>query len=172
LDIVYFLSKYFLYYIFQQNLCTQINNVTSLLQGGGTTSTVNTVFFTQTYTPTSSTARNFTTEYYFQDNYGQTINNITSVNAAINDYCLGYHPITRAQRYGFTCASPSNSSTCNQYQVWNACPTRDNLQYSTIDQSFFTARASSIDDPINFADFNNATNVSCMSFQKLFVLLM
>jgi hypothetical protein len=148
------------------------------LQGGGTTSTVNTTFFNQTYTPTSSIARDFTTEYYFQDQYSETINNITYNNTSINDYCLGYHPITRTQRYGFTCASPSNSSTCNQsqYQVWSACPTRDNLQYSTIDQSFFTTvRASSIDDPINFADFDNtinATNGLCMSFQNLFVLFM
>ena len=155
--------NYFLYCIFQQDLCTRINSVTSILKGGDTTSTVNISFFTQTYTPANVTTRDFTTEYYFQDSYSPNINNINYTNGYIDDYCLGYYPTTRTQRYRFVCAS-FNSSTCNNYQVWNGCPLRDNLTYSTIPDTFFTARATTIDDSINFSDFNSVTNGTCMFF--------
>lgn len=156
--------------MFQQNLCTRINSTTPVLKGGDQTSTVRISFFTKTYTqPPTPTSRDFITEYYFQDSYTLNINNISYTNDSINDYCLGHYPITRAQRYRF-CAS-SNTATCNLYQVWSGCPLRDGLQYSTIPDNFFTSvLPASTDDPINFSDFTNATNGTCMFFQICFFL--
>jgi len=121
---------------------------------------VSATFFTQTYVPPSTTSRNLATEYYFQDSYNLNINNIPYTIESIIDYCPNRYPLTRTQRYRSAC-STSNTSLCpSQYQTWSGCQSRNNFQFSAINDTFFTARTSSIDDPTNFADFNNPTNVT------------
>ena len=121
-------------------------------------------FLTTTYTPsTPTTHSDFTAEYYFQDS-SPTISSIPYINGSINDYCPGRHPLTRTQRYSSACTS-SNLTLCyNGYQIWSGCQQRNNFAYSSIPNTFFTASSASIDDATNFADFNNATSVLCMSF--------
>jgi hypothetical protein len=129
-------------------------------------------FFTKTYVPPSSTTRNLATEYYFQNNYTLSINNISFDSSSIYDYCPERHPLTRTQRYNSACNS-SNTSLCyGQYQTWSGCQTRDNFQYTTINDTFFTARTSSIDDPTNFADFVGSTNATSMFFQNFYFFFM
>jgi len=160
-----FLVKYFLVFDFYQNLCTTVTSIPSVLQGGGSNSNVNISFYTQSYIIPTSTSRNLATEYYFQDSYSLSINNIPSVSGTIYDYCLNQHPLNRTQRYFSACIPPA--STCsNGYQTWSGCAERDTFSYNAIPASFFVARSSSIDDSTNFADFINATNVplSCMFY--------
>jgi hypothetical protein len=134
------------------------------LKGGGSTLNVPISFFTKTYVPPGTNQTDLTTEYYFQESYSLNINNITFTSGTINDYCPERHPLTRTQRYNTACNSSDTSRCSDQYQIWSGCQLRDTLQYSTINETFFTARASSIDDPTNFADFDGAMNVSCMFF--------
>ncbi|CAF0760543.1 unnamed protein product [Rotaria sp. Silwood1] len=145
------------------NLCSRINSVTSFLKGGDSSSLVNVTFYTKTYSPSGSNIRDFTTEYYFQNSTSPNINDITSNNITIYDYCPGRHPTTRTQRYLSVCNVTNIDLCSNQYQTWSGCPSRDNLQYSTIEDRFFIAVNASIDDSTNFADFNNAINVTLIS---------
>ncbi|CAF2761704.1 unnamed protein product [Rotaria sp. Silwood2] len=140
------------------NLCSVINSTRSFLKGGDSSSLVDVIFFTKTYSPPNTNTRDSTTEYYFQSSNSPNINNIPYINISIDDYCPGKHPITRTQRYRSVCNVPDTFVCSNQYQTWNGCPSRDSLTYSTIDDSFFIAANASIDDSTNFADFNNATN--------------
>jgi hypothetical protein len=103
--------------------------------------------------PPANPSSNSTTEYYFQNSYNSSINNIPSTSGSINDYCPGRHPLNRTQRY-FFCNSSNTNSCPNQYQTYSGCP-EYSLSYSTINETFFTARPASIDDSTNFADFNN-----------------
>jgi hypothetical protein len=161
---VFFFKLNIVFFYFYQNLCTQINSVTSFWGGSSANSNVNVSFFNKTYVSPSTTTRDLTTEYYFQDSYSLTINDIPYNNGSIIDYCPNRYPLTRTQRYRTTCNTSDISQCYSQYQTWSGCPLRNSFQYSAINDTFFTARTSSIDDPTNFADFNNATSVPCMFF--------
>ncbi|CAF3969923.1 unnamed protein product [Adineta steineri] len=149
--------------ITSSQLCSSINSVTSILSGTGSSSSVTLSSFTSNYVSNSSTSTSSTAEYYFQNQYSSTIANIPYTNGTINDYCLGYYPSTRTQRYLFICAASNSSTSCvssPSYQTWTGCPLRDNLTYSTIPPTFFTARATSKDSSTGFSDFSSATTAS------------
>lgn len=128
------------------------------MKGGDTVSSVTASTFYQTAS-SSTTSRDRTSEYYFQTTTTPNIDNIAYVNVSIDDYCPGRYPSTRTQRYQSVCSS-SDTTLCtnNQYQTWSGCPRRDSLSYSTIDDSFFSTRATSTDDSINFSDFSSPTS--------------
>lgn len=135
------------------------------MKGGDTTSTVSVNFYTATATVSTPSAADLVTEYYMQYSFTSSISSISFTSGSINDYCSGRYPITRTQRYGTTCNSTDSSRCGNQYQIWSGCPFRDSLSYSSIPASFFTARATVIDDATDFSDFTGSTSATaaCMS---------
>ncbi|UJR35492.1 hypothetical protein I4U23_028246 [Adineta vaga] len=143
------------------NLCTQISSITSLNRNGSSTSTVPINFFAKAYTSTTTTATTSTQEYYFQNSYNLSITDTSSTTDTINDYCPGEHPVSRTQRYRFVCTATTGDPTCSNYQIWSGCPLRDSFQYSSINDTFFTARSSSTDDSITFTAYNSVTTISC-----------
>ena len=168
--------KNYLFVLFLQlDLCNLVVSNNSFLQGDGTSSNVTTSFFNATYTSNRTSTTDFTGEYYFQNPTSFTINNIIPSMGNILDYCPGRHPITRIQRYQSACVS-SDTSLCNsQYQTWSGCSIRDNLTFSTIPESFYTARTSSIDDASNFAEFDNresATSTVLSNFYSYYDYLL
>lgn len=132
---------------------------------------MNITFFRSTYSPVTTTTRVTTTEYYFEDSYTHTINDIPYTNNSINDYCTNRHPLTRTQRYLHACTTPPTDNCTNKFEVWNACQCRDNLTYNTISGIFFTNRTSSTDDSTDFSDFDNATIVNGMFYSCLYFYL-
>ena len=129
----------------------------SVLKDGQSATTVPFVFRSKTYTaPAGTPARDLTTEYYFQDAYALNAADIPSTSGSILDYCPGKHPSIRTQRYVF-CSTPNTALCGDQYQTFPGCPLRDGLNYNTIPDGFFTARATSRDDATNFLDFDGAT---------------
>jgi hypothetical protein len=107
-------------------------------------------------------ARNLTTQYYFQDGYSLSSDNINYTLGSINDYCPGYHPLNRIYRYFSSCNATSGCS--NGSQTYSQCAERDTLLYSTIPTSFFISESSSTDDSANFADFSNPMNATAGMF--------
>ncbi|CAF1196266.1 unnamed protein product [Adineta ricciae] len=134
----------------------------NILAGAGTSNTTVTInFYTKTYTASTITTPNPTQEYYFQNSYTQSINDIPYTNDTIYDYCPGRYPASRTQRYLYVCTSFSNLCPNLTYQSWTGCPLRDTFQYTAINDSFFTARNSSTDGSISFSDYTSVSSLTC-----------
>lgn len=112
----------------------------------------------KSYTVPTVTTRTRVPEYYFQDSYNSSYNDIISTSGFIDDYCDGRHPINRNQRYKF-CGSGVSNNCPDGYQRYS-CPIRDDMKYATIPNSFFSVRLTSTDDSINSAEILNALNLT------------
>ena len=130
----------------------------AVLRDGQSDSVVNFSPFYKSYTAPSVTSRTRGPEYYFEDPYAPSYNDIISTSGFVEDYCDGRHPVNRNQRYKF-CGSGVSNNCPDGYQRYS-CPIRDDMKYATIPTSFFSVRSTSTDDPINSAEIINAPNLT------------
>lgn len=155
--------------IFQLTFCSSISTQNAFVGDSASNATVTINFFTKTYTASTNTQPNSIQEYYFDNSYTLSINNITSTNGTIYDYCPGLYPASRTQRYLYVCSSLSSGS-CPDYETWTSCPFRDTFQYTAINDTFFTARNSSTDGSISFSDYTNVSSMSWILLKLISVL--